>query len=248
MRTYLAKAMAERLSQNALAIDAGRRRRLPPFFSPTRLRSFPSFFAPSENDSLFGHRRWSSADTRLTELYRSPSCISVQFLLVPLQFRSSQEAHRPPLCSSPPLPTCPVVPLHFSRSFEMAPDLLRDSTFGFFVNKVTNGHFFPHRDQQANYVVPARYLILSEAPTTARPQEIVEIKHPFPALPADERTLVDSPSACSEIKHTTVDSEKQREEPLPQSNVSSYPFLVDWEGEDDSDNPRCVFLLPSFRC
>lgn len=40
----------------------------------------------------------------------------------------------------------------------MAPDLIRDSTFGALVNYLSHGRLLPYADQRPDYVVPSRYL------------------------------------------------------------------------------------------
>lgn len=133
----------------------------------------------------------------------------------------------------------------------MAPDLVRDSTFGQLVNWASNGRLLPYADQRPGYVVPQRYLqpSASTSPTPASPipRSTTDDSTYSSATPSGAVTLVNEPGVCPAHKDddegkADLDLEKQAapveptKEPEP---AAPYPFLVDWE-ENDPDRPLCV--------
>ncbi|KAK4331729.1 Fluconazole resistance protein 1 [Rhodotorula toruloides] len=131
----------------------------------------------------------------------------------------------------------------------MAPDLVRDSTFGQLVNWASGGRLFPYADQRPGYVVPKRYLQPSASSTPASPiprtttDDSTYSSATLPPTPSGAVTLVNEPGVCRAQKddegRADLDLEKQAapvepsKEPEP---AAPYPFLVDWE-ENDPDRP-----------
>jgi DHA1 family multidrug resistance protein-like MFS transporter len=124
----------------------------------------------------------------------------------------------------------------------MAPDLLRDSTFGFFVNQFSRGRFLPYRDQRPDYAIPARYLstaatsvTLCGDPSRTTEPDVVSL----PPRQQDERTLVEEPGVCEARETLSTDVEKDERSSGENGERTVPPaYLVNWEGADDPDNPR----------
>lgn len=143
-----------------------------------------------------------------------------------------------------------------------AADLVRDSTFGFLVNYLSNGRFFPYAEQRPDYVVPERYLAASLSRRTSDspfPRTFSEaptlVSTTAPTPPKDAPTLVDEPGTCAELgKAVDIEKQADKQESTPGSSpplAEKYRWLVEFE-EDDPDRPQYVahsfpFLPPSTR-
>ncbi len=98
-------------------------------------------------------------------------------------------------------------------------DLVRESTFGQFVNWITNGRLLPYRDQKPDYQVPERYLLAHEdlsssIEPSSRPEECG-------GQPVEK-------SSSRDIEDGALDTHERP--PLL--------YVVDWDGDDDPDNPK----------
>ena len=160
-------------------------------------------------------------------------------------------------------------------------DIIRDSTVGQVVNKLSHGRLLPYADQRADYVVPERYRHLSAplprtdttvddsnhytAPTPEKGLSSGETSRvptrptsPEAALTssrASARTLVrDSVISITPTVGKTTDVEEGdmvaetfREKLAaaklhPEMEVKTNPFLVDWDGPNDPENPRYIIF------
>lgn len=128
----------------------------------------------------------------------------------------------------------------------MVADIIRDSTIGWLVRYFSGNKHFLFADERADFVVPAHLLPPSHA------------KRPVPVsyVSSDRATLVDgdeggikkSPIATPfrpplEREATLIgstDIEKLKE--VTEAEIPD-PYLVDWHGPDDPDNPKYVFQL-----
>lgn len=133
----------------------------------------------------------------------------------------------------------------------MVLDIVRDSTFGQIVNRLSNGRFFPYADQRPDYVPPLHYLRQGDAAMSSYPSEATIPSSPTtPSAPTSAGpTLVDEAGTCKQIEasnqeafdvhkphreeaekqlQTAVDPKKEVKEP--------YPWLVEFE-ENDPDRP-----------
>ena len=114
-------------------------------------------------------------------------------------------------------------------------DIIRDSTVGQILNWVSNGAILPYEDQRKDYVIPARYLPGQSSFTATKKQ--LE----FPRTNSDANTLVNEPgSVASSKEHRPSDGDVEKgqsTEAAPAPETPVYPYLVDWEA-DDQDNPR----------
>jgi len=165
-------------------------------------------------------------------------------------------------------------------------DLIRDSTVGQLINKLSHGRLLPYADQRADYVVPERYRHLSaQIPRTDTTlDDINHLTEPTPekGLSSDEKglsshetsrlptrptspspeavtssqasaqTLVRDADISATAIEKTTDIEKG-ESPAetfknntavanPELEVKTNPFLVDWDGPNDPDNPRYIIF------
>src|SRR5258707_10345725 len=112
-------------------------------------------------------------------------------------------------------------------------DLIRDSTFGTLLNAFSGGRILAFADQRPEYVIPQRYLSTSSSgsgQTTRRgtpvPNEKEEEREDTASIP-DDRT---------QKAVVTSDVEKGGVEPEKTQDID--PFLIDWDGDDDPENPR----------
>lgn len=100
-------------------------------------------------------------------------------------------------------------------------DLIRDSTFGGLVNKFSGGKLLPYRDQLLGYQVPERYLVNSSS-KPSRDSSSPSTRVPTPT-PLDEKKDIEATGDLKQLQTRVEEIE---------------PFLVDWDGDDDPDNPR----------
>lgn len=111
-------------------------------------------------------------------------------------------------------------------------DIVRDSTIGQILNRVSHGRILPYADQRPDYVIPARYL---PGFVPSKLNSITEEAFPRTETGA---TLV---GAAQEKK---VEDDSTLENGTPSTGAATaaspatpeYPFLVTWE-ENDQDNP-----------
>lgn len=107
----------------------------------------------------------------------------------------------------------------------MVYDIIRDSSFGQLVNWASNGKYMPYADQRPNYKFPMSSTLVSQTSTRV-------------------------PSAAPSIKDGgKADVEKAEQEapfgesPVPVDEIPENAYLVDWDGPNDPDNPRCVHYI-----
>ncbi|BGP54398.1 hypothetical protein JCM8202_000832 [Rhodotorula sphaerocarpa] len=133
----------------------------------------------------------------------------------------------------------------------MVLDIVRDSTFGQIVNRLSNGRFFPYADQRPDYVPPLHYLRQGDAAMSSYPSEATIPSSPTtPSAPTSAGpTLVDEAGTCKQIEASNQeafdvhkphreDAEKQLQTAVdPKKEVKEpYPWLVEFE-ENDPDRP-----------
>ena len=108
-------------------------------------------------------------------------------------------------------------------------DILRDSLFGNVLNHITGGKVLPYRDQLPDYQIPSRYILSAAKPNNSS-SPVTRVASPT-GLGKDPAKLPDPESEkIADITNTTT-------EPID-------PYIVDWDGEDDQDNPRLAFPPP----
>ncbi|KAL8286804.1 hypothetical protein RQP46_004332 [Phenoliferia psychrophenolica] len=107
-------------------------------------------------------------------------------------------------------------------------DIIRDSTFGQLVNYFSNGRLLPFPDQRPDYVIPKRFLPITDATEPSRSGVV---------SPGSGGTLVDAEGVISPRDDIDVEKAELKKPPV-ENTPPPNPFLVDWEGDDDPDNPR----------
>ncbi|GAA5976215.1 hypothetical protein JCM10908_005419 [Rhodotorula pacifica] len=129
----------------------------------------------------------------------------------------------------------------------MVADIVRDSTFGQIVNKLSNGRYFPYADQRPDYVPPLHYLPPSTGAVGTFPRTVSEAPT---FVTSGAPTLVNEPAVCAEIAAANKvewdlhpDHRKDAEKAIASTPAYAkdgkepYPWLVDFE-ENDPDRPQ----------
>ena len=126
-------------------------------------------------------------------------------------------------------------------------DILRESTVGELLNRVSGGRILPYPDQRSDFVIPERYLATSSPASTSTPITRV----PSAATLTDKASVVSGATAT--LARTTVAVEKvdtvrsdatleagpEPAEVVVDKSINTKGFqLVDWYEDDDSENPR----------
>jgi MFS transporter, DHA1 family, multidrug resistance protein len=117
-------------------------------------------------------------------------------------------------------------------------DIVRDSTFGNIVNYLSNGRIFSYRDQRSDYNIPKRYVNAKNIQSDA---SSVDVSSATTRVPTPMPPTEDSENKCVTPTTTTKDSldlEKGQNATVTTPTVPSDPYLVDWDGDDDPDNPK----------
>ncbi|KAL0575918.1 hypothetical protein V5O48_006064 [Marasmius crinis-equi] len=102
-------------------------------------------------------------------------------------------------------------------------DLIRDSTIGQVINKVSGGRLLSYADQRPDYKIPSRYLPSSQLASTST------INTALPPVPP------------AHVSGSNVDVQTLTDvvaEHLKEVEKGGDHYLVDWEGPNDPDNPK----------
>jgi DHA1 family multidrug resistance protein-like MFS transporter len=138
------------------------------------------------------------------------------------------------------------LPFKLNTTKNMVQDLIRDSTIGQIVNYFSKGRLLPYPEQRPGFVVAKHYLL----PSSERKNS--------DALASDAATLCGdsrdkskeesnfSSPPDTEIKRestiTTLAADLESQKQVDDSTAVPDPYLVDWDGDSDPENPRCVLL------
>ncbi|KAF7297113.1 Benomyl methotrexate resistance protein [Mycena indigotica] len=109
----------------------------------------------------------------------------------------------------------------------MVADLFRDSTVGQIVNYVSNGRLLPYPEQRRGYVVPKHYLL---------PAQLSDSLNGTPVA-SDAATLCDPKTPNTHLKRESTLVEDLEKNIIDEKTIPD-PYLVDWEGDSDPENPR----------
>ena len=114
-------------------------------------------------------------------------------------------------------------------------DILRDSSFGTVLNYASNGRLLPFRDQKADYVVPARYLLAATPSTIADNDLGMECRSRTLSSTTRRESIDFGPKALEAGELALSDNAvpKKRAELADPSII-----IVDWDGPEDPDNPK----------
>jgi MFS transporter, DHA1 family, multidrug resistance protein len=122
-------------------------------------------------------------------------------------------------------------------------DIIRDSTIGQIINRVSGGRYLPYSDQRSDYSIPSHFILPSSTTEVKlnpiddnqgipSPESITHGPKP-PRSSGGLLTRLNTPTA--EESHHDHENGKVKEKPL-----SFDSYLVGWNGDDDLENPRCV--------
>lgn len=114
----------------------------------------------------------------------------------------------------------------------MVSDLIRDSTFGQIVNRISNGKLLPYVDQRAGFTLPSSFEVPKPFQPSKRNSDIIS-NYDSEAVSngGDIERQESIPEDRARRESTIV------EQPIDLEKISD-PFMIDWDGEDDPDNPR----------
>lgn len=124
---------------------------------------------------------------------------------------------------------------HLSPAQLETMDLLRDSTIGQLLNHFSAGRVLPYADQRASYTIPIRYTLHSSTPPAADSCAATLcgdlVKSPSEPISRVPTLVGVEGKDGTELEKGVSDEEK----PVV---AAKDPYLVDWDGPDDPDNPR----------
>lgn len=118
----------------------------------------------------------------------------------------------------------------------------QDTVWGVMINKLSHGKSLPYPEQEGDFVAPERYQ------PGYRTRHASEASSPSPASPASPSsssssasgvsgpTRVDSDNAPATTKPGKAHDDNAESAP-DDENDDSHPYLVDWDGPNDPDNP-----------
>jgi MFS transporter, DHA1 family, multidrug resistance protein len=144
-------------------------------------------------------------------------------------------------------------------------DILRDSTVGQIINRISHGRLLPYPDQRPDYIVPEKYKVNSTRSPSPDPEKsrlpkvTPELVPPVAVLNPDNASVrahnrESFTSNTATVAHSGKDLEEgnasyetlkdkiDAEDLHSELEKKSDPFLVDWDGPEDPENPRYAFL------
>jgi len=119
-------------------------------------------------------------------------------------------------------------------------DIIRDSTVGQLINRISRGRYLPYADQRSDYNVPAHF-ILPSSPASQTQFASTDDKQ-IPSSSETTSPAIISPRTSASVTriNTPIDKSVQdheKGEVKPETLVFD-PYLVGWNGDDDPENPR----------
>ena len=121
-------------------------------------------------------------------------------------------------------------------------DIIRDSTVGQFINRISGGKYLPYADQRPDYKVPVHFILPSSASQTrissVDEKESTETTTP-PATNVSPLTSASLTRVNTLVEKPVHDYEKGD---VKTETLVYDPYLVGWNGDDDPENPRYVHL------
>ncbi|KAJ8075596.1 hypothetical protein PM082_021226 [Marasmius tenuissimus] len=136
---------------------------------------------------------------------------------------------------------------HLVSSFPSTPytmkDLVRDSFLGQAINSLSGGRLLSYADQRPDYKVPARYLLSPPLSQVTTIVSTVEQKKFESNTSSRSATACPTPVPPAHLPDSGKDLENEDLPDLVADRLrdiekSGDPYLVDWEGPNDPDNPR----------
>ena len=123
-------------------------------------------------------------------------------------------------------------------------DIIRDSTVGQLINRLSSGRYLPYADQRSDYSIPARFIppsSLSRTQTVSTDdKQILSATEETSPATISPRTSASLTRINTLVEGSVHDYEKGE---VKKTELVYDPYLVGWNGDDDPENPRYVFLL-----
>ena len=124
-------------------------------------------------------------------------------------------------------------------------DLVRDSFLGQAINSLSGGRLLSYSDQRADYKVPSRYLLSPSLSQVTTITSTIEQKKAESNSSSHSATACPTPLPPAHIPNPEKESETEDFPDLVADRLrdvekSGDGYLVDWDGPNDPDNPRCV--------
>jgi DHA1 family multidrug resistance protein-like MFS transporter len=125
-------------------------------------------------------------------------------------------------------------------------DILRESTVGELLNRVSGGRILPYPDQRPDFVIPESYLAISSStstpitrvPTTQTLADKASVISGATATPTRTNVAVDKADDAVQ-SDATLEAGPPPVESVMDKSVHTKGFqLVDWYGDSDPENPR----------
>ena len=133
-------------------------------------------------------------------------------------------------------------------------DLVRDSFLGQAINSLSGGRLLGYADQKPDYKVPSRYLLSPALSQVTTITSTVEQKKAESKSSSHSATACPTPLPPAHIPNSEKESETEDFPDLVADRLrdiekSGDGYLVDWDGPNDPDNPRCVsrHVVPAIR-
>ena len=122
-------------------------------------------------------------------------------------------------------------------------DIIRDSTVGQLINRLSSGRYLPYADQRSDYSIPARFippssLSRTQSASTDDRQSLSSAEESSPAT-ISPRTSASLTRINTLVEDSVHDYEKGE---VKKTELVYDPYLVGWNGDDDPENPRYVRL------
>jgi len=128
-------------------------------------------------------------------------------------------------------------------------DIIRDSTIGQIINRVSRGRYLPYSDQRSDYSIPSHFIHPSSTSEKLDPIDDTRRVPSVESLIPDAHTP-DAPSlhglggrgSLTRINTLIAEGSQHDHEKGEVKNepLSFDPYLVGWNGDDDPENPRYV--------
>jgi hypothetical protein len=143
-------------------------------------------------------------------------------------------------------------------------DLVRDSTIGQAINKLSSGRLLPYADQRPGYQIPDRYSrpSLGQETTTVGGVSPAKLEKALASdgLPSALRTSHPSSNVSTRTLAQEFPTAKVRSieegNPADEDDIAATklppdtidPYLVGWDGPNDPDNPKYANIMDSHQC
>lgn len=115
-------------------------------------------------------------------------------------------------------------------------DIIRDSVFGFFINKLSRHKFLPYTEERPDFIIPERYLVNSAPLQNLNEKQKDNGQNETSVFHFQSSSIIDSSYLTSNIEIFT--NVHGTEGSLPQSTPETRYIMAEWYSETDPDNPK----------